>query len=117
MEINNTINRGMTRKAMFNAKNSSKDVKDIMNKSVNIVGYQVCDEVDKASGEIIKIGYILTDDNQVYGFKSETLIDNLIDFDSYCTDIFGDDEKFSETVTISSGKSKAGREFYTLNII
>ena len=111
------ISKGMDKKAMFNAKNSSKNIKEIIGKNVEISGYMVANDTDKETGEIIKIGYMCLADGTVYGFKSSTLIDNVIEFDEYISDVYDDDRPFSEHITVSAVKSKAGREFYQFNIV
>lgn len=111
------ISRGMDKKSMFNAKNSSNNIKEIIGKNVAISGYMVANDTDKETGEIIKIGYLCLVDGTVYGFKSTTLIDNVIEFDEYVTDVYVDDRPFGEQIRVSAVKSKAGREFYQFNIV
>ena len=98
----------MSKKDIFNAKNSSMNIKDYIGEPLTVTGLAIDDDEGKP------IGYIVADGVGVFGVTSTTLIeaiDNLIDL------LADEDENAEPTiVTIHSNTSKGGKEFYTMTI-
>lgn len=105
------INFNMTAKDIFNAKSSSKNVKDYVDVTLTATGCAVVDTINAETGEVKSVGYIATNEG-VFGFTSGVLMNAMDDLSEYM-------EAVGEPVEIQfhENKSNAGKKFYTLEIM
>ena len=105
------VNYNMTAKDLFNAKSSSKSVKDYIGVTLSATGCAIVDTSDKATGEVKPVGYIATSEG-VFGFTSNVLIETLDDLANYM-------ESAGEPVDIQfhENTSNGGKKFYTMEIM
>ena len=105
------INFNMTAKDIFNAKSSSKSVKEYVGVTLTATGCAVVDTTNSETGEVKSVGYIATNEG-VFGFTSGVLMNAMPELSEYM-------ESAGEPVTIQfhENTSNAGKKFYTLEII
>lgn len=105
------INFNMTAKDIFNAKSSSKSVKDYLGVTLTATGCAVVDTTDNETGEVKPVGYIATSEG-VFGFTSDVLMNTMTDLSEYM-------ESVGEPVEIQfhESTSNSGKKFYTLEIM
>lgn len=106
---------GMTKKDLINARSNSINVKEHLDKALEITGACVIEkaEVDEM-GEIIavsKVGYLKTNVG-IFGFTSATLIECISDVE----DMLTDEPETAIPFHFVARQSKNGRTFYTLNL-
>lgn len=105
------VNYNMTAKDLFNAKSSSKAVKDYIGVTMSATGCAIVDTTDKTTGEIKQVGYIATSEG-VFGFTSNVLIDTMDDLAGYMESVNSPvDIQFNENT------SNGGKKFYTMEIM
>ena len=106
-----SANYNMSAKDLFNAKSSSKAVKDYIGVTLSATGCAIVDTADKTTGEVKPVGYIATNEG-VFGFTSNVLIDTLDDLGEYM-------ESVSTPVDIqfNENTSNGGKKFYTMEIM
>lgn len=106
-----SINFNMTAKDIFNAKSSSKSVKDYVGVTLTATGCAVVDTTNVETGEVKPVGYIATSEG-VFGFTSGVLLNAMSELSEYM-------ESVSEPVEIQfhEGKSNSGKKFYTMEIM
>ena len=106
-----SINYNMTAKDIFNAKSSSKSVKDYVGVTLTATGCAVVDTTNAETGEIKSVGYIATNEG-VFGFTSGVLMNTMGELSEYM-------ESVGEPVEIQfhENTSNAGKKFYTLEIM
>lgn len=97
----------ISKKDLFNAKNSSKQLEDGL--MLKVLAATTMSDVDK-DGKDIEIGVLKTEDG-MYSTISETVINSL----DMLNDIIADDGEVDVAVRV--GQSKAGRDFFMLEII
>lgn len=104
------INFNMTAKDIFNAKSSSKSVKDYVGVTLTATGCAVVDTTNAETGEVKTVGYIATNEG-VFGFTSGVLMNTMEDLSVYM-------ESVGEPVEIEffENVSNAGKKFYTMEI-
>ena len=104
------INFNMTAKDIFNAKSSSKSVKDYVDVTLTATGCAVVDDTNEETGEVKSVGYIATSEG-VFGFTSGVLMSTMSELSDYM-------ESAGEPVEIQfhENTSNAGKKFYTLEI-
>lgn len=104
------INFNMTAKDIFNAKSSSKSVKDYVGVTLTATGCAVVDTINNENGEVKTVGYIATNEG-VLGFTSGVLMNTMEDLSKYM-------ESVGEPVEIEffENTSNAGKMFYTMEI-
>lgn len=101
----------MSTKDLFNAKSSSKSVKDYIGATLSATGCAVSDAIDKTNGEVKTVGYIATSEG-VFGFTSMVLIDTMDDLADYMKSVNAPvDIQFHENT------SNGGKKFYTMEIL
>ena len=106
-----SVNYNMNAKDLFNAKSSSKAVKDYIGVTLSATGCAVTDMTDKKTGEVKTVGYIATNEG-VFGFTSNVLIDTMDDLAEYMESVNAPvDIQFSENT------SNGGKMFYTMEIL
>jgi len=106
-----SVNYNMTAKDLFNARSSSKTVKDYIGVTLSATGCAIVDTSDKTTGEVKPVGYIATNEG-VFGFTSNVLIDTLDDLAEYMKSVSAPvDIKFNENT------SNGGKKFYTMEIM
>lgn len=105
------INFNMTAKDIFNAKSSSKSVKDYIGVTLTATGCAVVDTTDAETGKVKPVGYIATNEG-VFGFTSDVLMNTMEDLSEYM-------ESVGEPVDIEfhENTSNAGKKFYTMEIM
>ena len=105
------INFNMTAKDIFNAKSSSKSVKDYIGVTLTATGCAVVDTTDAETGEGKPVGYIATNEG-VFGFTSGVLMNTMEDLSQYM-------ESVGEPVEIefNENTSNSGKKFYTMEIM
>ena len=109
---NTVIN--MTKKDLFNAKNSSIDIKSHLGEIMTVSGIAVlCGQGSDRDGNPVDIAYIATDKG-VFGTISATVIKSMQDFADYLNDCFSDGEEVK--IRFVDGKSKNGI-FYKIEIV
>lgn len=105
------INFNMTAKDIFNAKSSSKSVKDYVGVTLMATGCTVVDTTNAETGEVKSVGYIATSEG-VFGFTSGVLMSTMNELSDYMADV-------GEPVEIQfhENTSNSGKKFYTLEIM
>ena len=106
-----SINFNMTAKDIFNAKSSSKSVKDYVGVTLTATGCAVVDTTNAETGEVKSVGYIATSEG-VFGFTSGVLMNTMEELSEYM-------KSAGEPVEIQfhENTSNAGKKFYTLEIM
>ena len=104
------INFNMTAKDIFNAKSSSKSVKDYVGVTLTATGCAVVDTTNAETGEVKSVGYIATSDG-VFGFTSGVLMNTMPNLSEYM-------ESVGEPVEIEfhESESRSGKKFFTMEI-
>lgn len=97
----------MTKKDLFNAKNSSKQLENGL--TLKVLDTAVMQDTDK-DGEVIEVGVLKTEDG-IYSTISATVINSL----DMLSDIIADDGEVDVVVRV--GTSNSGRDFFMLEII
>lgn len=97
----------MTKKDLFNAKNSSKQLEDGL--TLKVLDTAIMSDTDKDGNEV-NVGVLKTEDG-IYSTISATVINSL----DMLSDIIADDGEVD--VVVGVGTSKAGRDFFMLEII
>lgn len=105
-----SINFNMTAKDIFNAKSSSKRVKDYVGVNLTATGCAVVDTTNTETGEVKSVGYIATTEG-VFGFTSNVLMNAMDGLSEYM-------ESVGEPVEIEfhESESRSGKKFYTMEI-
>ena len=96
--------RELTAKEKFNAKANSVPLKDISGEKINAVAVGIGSNSD---GEAV--GYIIANDGVAYGTISKTAIDLLIELADFEDEIV--------TIKVITKKSKANRDYITLELV
>lgn len=112
-----TLNNGMTPKDIFNTRTASNSIKDFDGKVIPVFGYCKGEDVDKATGEVMELGYIKTADDVIIGFKSSVCIECLSDLDDFIADTDTDITTGEIKIKFIKGKAKSGREFYSFQMV
>lgn len=97
----------LTKKDLFNAKNSSKQLEDGL--MLKVLAVATMPDVDK-DGKGIEVGVLKTEDG-IYSTISATVINSL----DMLSDIIADDGEVDVAVRV--GTSKSGRDFFMLEVI
>ena len=97
----------LTKKDLFNAKNSSKQLEDGL--MLKVLAVCTMQDIDK-DGDTIEVGVLKTEDG-IYSTISSTVINSL----DMLSDIIADDGEVDVAVRV--GTSKSGRDFFMLEII
>ena len=97
----------MTKKDLFNARNSSKQLEDGL--MLKVLDTAVMQDTDK-DGKTVDVGVLKTEDG-IYSTISATVINSL----DMLSDIIADDGEVDVAVRV--GTSKLGRDFFMLEII
>lgn len=97
----------LTKKDLFNAKNSSKQLEDGL--MLKVLAVSTMQDIDK-DGDTIEVGVLKTEDG-IYSTISSTVINSL----DMLSDIIADDGEVDVVVRV--GTSKSGRNFLMLEII
>lgn len=106
-----SVNYNMTAKDLFNAKSSSKSVKNYIGVTLSATGCAVTDITDKATGEVKPVGYIATSEG-VFGFTSNVLIGAMDDLAEYMESV-----NVPVDIQFSENTSNGGKKFYTMEIL
>lgn len=115
------MRRAFTKKDLFNCKNNSTDIKAILDRALEYVASSSYEAVIKMDGKeeektlIAIVAYDPDTEEFIYiASPSSTLIDSIYDLVDYASDC---EENESVIFTIVTRKSKAGREFYTCELL
>ena len=105
-----SINFNMTAKDIFNAKSSSKSVKDYVGVILTATGCAVVDTTNSETGEVKTVGYIATNEG-VFGFTSDVLMNTMGELSEYM-------ESAGEPIEIEfhESESRSGKKFFTMEI-
>lgn len=106
-----SMNFNMTAKDLFNAKSSSKNVKDYIDVTLTATGCATVDKTNFETGEVTTVGYIATNDG-VFGFTSNVLLGTMDDLCDFMSDT---NEPIS--IVFRQNTSRSGKNFYTLEIL
>lgn len=106
-----SINFNMTAKDIFNAKSSSKNIKDYVDVTLTATGCAVEDTIDNKTGEVKPVGYIATSEG-VFGFTSGVLMNTMPEFSKFMESAGG-----SVEIQFHEGNSNGGKKFYTMEIM
>lgn len=96
--------RELTAKEKFNAKANSIPLKDVSGEMINVVAVGVG---SNSKGEAV--AYIIADDGIAYGTISKTAIDLIIEMTDFQDDVV--------TIKVITKKSKANRDYITLELV
>ena len=96
--------RELTAKEKFNAKANSIPLKDVSGEMINAVAVGVG---SNSTGETV--AYIIADDGIAYGTISKTAIDLIIEMADFQDDVV--------TIKVITKKSKANRDYITLELV
>lgn len=102
----------MSAKDMINAKTSSVPLKSAP-KRFNCTALAVTEELDKETGEIREVGYVVAENGTVYGTISATALSSI---EAIIDAVADDDISLPCEIGVSLRKSNAGREFITLSV-
>lgn len=102
----------MTPKDLINAKSSSVPVKTAPPR-FKATGFATAEDVDKESGEVREVGYIVAEDQTIYGTISQTAISTIYDIISAVEE---NTFELPVEIGVSLRKSNGGREFITLSV-
>lgn len=97
----------LTKKDLFNAKNSSKQLQEGL--TLKVLAVSTMQDIDK-DGDTIDVGVLKTEDG-IYSTISTTVINSL----DMLSDIIADDGEVDVAVRV--GTSNSGRDFFMLEII
>lgn len=106
-----SINFNMTAKDIFNAKSSSKNIKDYVGVTLTATGCAVVETTNSETGEAKPIGYIATSEG-VFGFTSGVLMNTMSELSKYMESA-GEPVEFQFHENTSNG----GKNFYTMEIM
>ena len=99
---------------------SSTPLQNVTGEMVTVIGAAITERPDETTGEAKKVGILVTKEFGSLSTISATALKSLDMIIDYMTDVSGDQQEGEEvtvTVNIKSGKSKAGREFITLELV
>lgn len=102
----------MSAKDLINAKSNSVPVKTAPPR-FKATSFAIAEDVDKESGEVREVGYIVAEDQTVYGTISPTAISTISDIISAVEE---NTFELPVEIGVSLRKSKGGREFITLSV-
>lgn len=105
------VNYNMSAKDLFNAKSSSKSVKDYIGVTLSATGCAVVDLVNAECCETKTVGYIATNEG-VFGFTSNVLLDSMDDLAEYMESVGNAVE-----IMFNENTSNGGKKFYTIEIL
>ena len=108
----NATRVGMTAKDIINAKTSSVQLKSAPER-FNCTGLCISSDVDRETGEVRDVGYVVSEDGTVYGTISATALASI---EAILDGINNDEISLPCELGVSLRKSNAGREFITLSI-
>ena len=111
--MKNIINksRELTNQELYLLTMSPKadSVKNHVGERIDVSAWLMFEDVDKKSGEVHDVLSVLTPDNEVFATISPTFQSDFMDM----AELFHNDFAFE----VSSGNSKAGREFVTCALV
>lgn len=110
--MNNTITIGMSIKDSINARNSSVKLQSAPS-NFKAKALAVSTDLDKETGKMRYVGYIVTEDGTVYGTVSATAIQTIR---AIAEAVKAGDLELPIDLTIALKKSNQGREFICLSI-
>jgi hypothetical protein len=102
----------MSAKDMINAKTSSVQLKSAPER-FNCTALAVTEDLDKETGEMREVGYVVAENGTVYGTISATALSSI---EAIIDAVEGDDISLPCEIGVSLRKSNAGREFITLSV-
>lgn len=114
MKITNNYN--MSAKDLFNAKNGSVDIKSVLGVQLNAYAAAAAVAEDTNSDGITENIFYIATDSGVIGGKAVAIVEAISDL----CDFMADNEISKENpcvICFKSATSKAGRNFYTVEII
>lgn len=100
-----------SRKDEINA-TSATPLQNAKNETVTMIGGAISERLDDATGEMIKVGLITTEEYGVMSTISKTAIRSL----DLIIDYINEDKPEKVEVNVCARKSNAGREFITLEL-
>lgn len=104
------INVNMSKMDIFNAKNASISINDVIGEKLIVSGCAVDENGGKSqNGEPCDVGYIATDKG-VIGFTSNVCLNSMTAFADILTDALSDGVAIG--VTFFESKTKSGKPFF-----
>lgn len=107
-----TIKINLTALDLINARTASQKLQTAPEKIV-VRALAVMEDKDKNTGETRPVGYLITEDNTVYGTVSATAIDTIT---AVADAVENGDISLPLTFKVSIRTSAAGRNFITLSV-
>ena len=104
-----TKSKGFTAKDEFNA-SSAIPIKEVKGETLNVKDVMVTEKFDEKENKNVIVGYIKTDDEQIYATISVTIINQLLALVEMVEDGI-------QTVSVHSNQSNSGREYFMLKLI
>lgn len=96
----------------MNAVVSAMDIKEQAGNDLTVIGLMIYDSVDKATGELKTVGTVKTDDGNIYGFTSATMIE--------CAEMLAtafETGTSSAVIQVVTKQSNNKRTFYQFKVI
>ena len=107
-----TIKIGLTPLDAINARTASAKLQSAPEK-FSVRALAVMPDIDKSTGETRPVGYLFTEDGNVYGTVSATAIDTI---KAVATAVEAGDISLPLTFKVAIRQSAAGRNFITLSV-
>ena len=104
-----TKSKGFTAKDEFNA-SSATPIKEAKGETLNVKDVMVTEKFDDKENKNVLVGYIKTDDEQIYATISGTIINQLLALVEMVED-------GTQTVLVQSNQSNSGREYFMLKLV
>lgn len=105
---NRNVNINFNKIDMINVLSSAQDIKTTAGQEIDIIGVHIYETTDKETGEIKTVGAVKTNDGNIFGFTSTTLIECAYRI----ADVLSEDDVNTVTVKTTKRQSKSGRDFY-----
>lgn len=88
---------------------NTQKMKDVVGQRIELSHWAVYEDVNKKTGEVQNILAICTPENETFATNSPTFIDDFLSM----MELFTEAGETVPAITVTSGTSKAGREFIT----
>lgn len=88
---------------------NTQKMSDVKGQRLEVAKYALYEDADKKTGEVKEILAIATPEGETFATNSRTFIDDFLDM----VDMFGEAGEKVPAIVVTSGTSKAGREFIT----
>ena len=96
---------------------SATPLQQAKDENITVLGAAITERNDTETGEIIKVGLLSTKEHGMMSTISGTALKSLDIIVDYMADFEADEIKEGISVHVKVGKSNAGREFITLELL